>query len=411
MVTLGSLLVAATLAAADGAWLDTLPESWNSAGASIPRAPAGDLEQLAQCAEQIRPASSAVDRALEGAGWKLFGPVLSYGDTSIVRALSNADGMCRPLGFQAFVFVGDRFAGTLSPAPMDSRTDGALSDLPWFDDDGGTGVFARYGADDALCCPSRESTVVYAVERRDGGPVLVALSAQTAALPPPGEPPAPPPPLWTGSIGAGLSLTSGNTDTSSYNLAFSALRDPKAKYVLRFEGLYLRSEQNDEDTADKTVLLARGERGFTERLFAFAEVGYLRDRFKEIDYLVSPLVGVGWKLILPEPVSLVVDAGVGGAFEKQPGGESTSDAAFKLGESLQWAISERLLLTQSVTGLWKMDDTEDANYHAEIGVASSLTARSELKLAYLIDYDNLPTSPELDKTDTALLATLVMKIE
>ena len=33
--------------------------------------------------------------------------------------------MCRPWSYQVFVFVGERFAGTLSPVLMDARTDGA----------------------------------------------------------------------------------------------------------------------------------------------------------------------------------------------------------------------------------------------------------------------------------------------
>jgi putative salt-induced outer membrane protein YdiY len=403
------VVVAPAVRAQGGDWIEALPGTWNAPGAAIPQAPSGDAGTLARCADQIRPASTAADRALEAAGWKLFGPVLAHGSTSIVRAMSNVDGMCRPLAYHAFVFVDDDFVGTLSPAPMNSRTDGSLAELSWVDAGRAAAVFARYAPEDPLCCPTRESTVEYAIEQRDGRVVLVAQSATTAALAPPPAPPEPPPPLWTGSLGAGVSVTSGNTDTSSYNLAFSAVRDPKKKYVFRTEGLYLRSDQDGIDTADKTTFLARGERSLSERLFAFAEAGYLRDRFKDIDYLVSPLVGIGWKALLPEPVSLVFDAGVGGAFEKNPGGDSTSDAAFKLGESLDWALSKRATLTQSVMGLWKMDDTEDAFYHAEIAIAASLTARSEIRVAYLIDYDNLPTSPELDKTDTALLATVVMK--
>jgi putative salt-induced outer membrane protein YdiY len=409
VVAMSGLLIGSSSAAfAAGAWIDALPGAWNTPGAAVPAAPAGDAEQLTRCAEQIRPASTAADRALEAAGWKLFGPVLSHGTTSIVRATSNADGMCRPLGYQFFLFVGDAFAGTLAPAPMDSRTDGALSDLFDLEPTSAIASFSRYAEADALCCPSRESVVTYAVEQRDGRPVLTALSARTVTIPPQAETP-PTPPLWTGSVGAGISLTTGNTDTSSYNLAFSAVRDAMKKWVFRTEGLYLRSEENDIDTADKTVFLARAERSFTDRFFGFGEVGYLDDRFKEIDYLITPTVGIGYKVILPEPVSFVVDGGIAGAFEKELDGESTEDLAFKLGDSLDWAISERVTFFQTATGLWKFEDTDDAHYRGDIGIAASLTKSSELRITYLLDYDNLPPSPELDKLDTALLVTYVMK--
>ena len=399
------MLSQAPAALADGAWIDTMPGAWNTPGAAIPRAPAGDVEQLSRCAEQVRPASTAADRALEAAGWKLYGPVLSHGTTSIVRAMSNADGMCRPLGYQFFLFVGDDFAGTLAPQPMDSRTDGALSDLTWLDAKSATATFSRYAEADPLCCPSRQSVIVYALEQGDGRPVLTALSAQTNALAPP---PAPPPPLWAGSLGAGLSITSGNTDTSSYNLAFEVVRDAGKLWVFLADGLYLQSEEDDEETADKSLLHLRAERSLSERLFAFGDIGYLRDEFKEIDYLISPSVGAGWKAILPEPISLVFDAGVGVAFEKNPGRDSTSDAAFNVGEEWIWNFSKRASLTQRVRGLWKFDDTEDAFYHGEIALAASLTEMMEIRITYLVDYDNLPSSPELDKTDTTLLATVVV---
>ena len=95
------------------------------------------------------------------------------------------------------------------------------------------------------------------------------------------------------------------------------------------------------DTADKSTLNLREERSLGDRLFAYGDIGYLRDRFKDIDYLVTPMVGIGWKAVLPEPVSSNFDVGVGGAFEKNPGFESTSNGAFSLGGSLKWDFSKR----------------------------------------------------------------------
>lgn len=59
----------------------------------------------------------------------LYGAVQSYGPTKVVTAMSGFDGMCRPLGYQAFVCWEGRYAGTLSPAAMNSRTDGMLMNI------------------------------------------------------------------------------------------------------------------------------------------------------------------------------------------------------------------------------------------------------------------------------------------
>jgi hypothetical protein len=48
------------------------------------------------------------------------------GDETLVSGAAGTDGMCRPEQFQEFLFVKGAFAGTISPAPMDSRSDGAV---------------------------------------------------------------------------------------------------------------------------------------------------------------------------------------------------------------------------------------------------------------------------------------------
>ncbi|PYM44502.1 MAG: LppP/LprE family lipoprotein, partial [Candidatus Rokuibacteriota bacterium] len=95
--------------------------------APVPEAPPpqGDPADTPRCKEQVRVPGSSTDRAVASRGWTLLGPATTSGATTIVLAATSVDGMCRPLSYQAFVFVKGRFAGTLSPVPMDSREDGA----------------------------------------------------------------------------------------------------------------------------------------------------------------------------------------------------------------------------------------------------------------------------------------------
>ena len=66
--------------------------------------------------------------------------------------------------------------------------------------------------------------------------------------------PPPDPGVWIGTAGAGLSLTSGNTDTINYNFSFDITRDPKTRNVMRWTGLYLRGDQDDEAVANRLSL-------------------------------------------------------------------------------------------------------------------------------------------------------------
>ncbi|NJL43354.1 MAG: LppP/LprE family lipoprotein, partial [Pseudanabaena sp. SU_2_4] len=108
-------------------------------------------------------------------GWKLYGSVQSYDLTQVVTATSSFDGMCRPIQYQAFVYWEGRYAGTLSPVSMDSRTDGALSDIHLTSATNLSTEFYRYRESDPLCCPSGISTVLFNL-RPDDIPDLIPVS-------------------------------------------------------------------------------------------------------------------------------------------------------------------------------------------------------------------------------------------
>ncbi|MGE3511768.1 MAG: LppP/LprE family lipoprotein [Vicinamibacterales bacterium] len=162
----------------DASWLDRPLRSWNRGGA-VDRARVIDEERSAladRCHQPVLQASPA-ERALTEAGWLAFhvggGPLVS-GDLEIVGGMTAADGMCRPLQYNLFVFVGGRFAGTLSPVLMDARADGASGAVRIAG--GAIRVdFSRYRGDDPLCCPSAHVEVRYRVDRTAGAAVVVPV--------------------------------------------------------------------------------------------------------------------------------------------------------------------------------------------------------------------------------------------
>lgn len=258
--------------------------------------------------------------------------------------------------------------------------------------------------------------------RRLAGPLavlaLLALSLPAAAQELcPCPPPPPPPPDFTGSLGLGAALTSGNTDTFNLNFSLGLKYDPKSKNVVKFDATYLRGETNDELQLDRLSATLRDEYSFSPKVFAYGELGYLRDRFKGIEYLFAPAVGAGYKVLDSDTLKLSVDAGFGGAFESDyvdyPASSDTvssDSAAIRAGEAFAWKISPTAALTQAFTALWKTEDTSDAIYHFEIALSASITKWSEVKVAFTDDYKNKPPDPKLKKNDIALVAMIVFKM-
>lgn len=115
------------------------------------------------------------------------------------------------------------------------------------------------------------------------------------------------------------------------------------------------------------------------------------------------------KLVDRERLNLGLDAGVGLAFEKLEGRPGTTDGALRAGQALTWKSSATSTLTQAASAIWKMDDLGDAFYHLELGLASAVSSRLDLKLAALLDAKSRPATPELEKTDEAFVASLVFR--
>jgi heat shock protein HslJ len=152
--------------------------NWNRQSTELPR-PVASIDQQeiqARCPNLLRQADSPFEHELVDAGWLLYGALQSFGVTKVVTAMSGIDNECRPLGYQAFVYFGDSYAGTLSPATMDSLTNGALTTIRLSSANNISAEFARYRENDSPCCPRRMSYVTYEVstdEPRRIGPVEI----------------------------------------------------------------------------------------------------------------------------------------------------------------------------------------------------------------------------------------------
>ncbi len=188
-----------------GGWLDRPLTNWNRPNGRAPSLPdPADIPDIAAppaCDKQLRRPVTAAERELIKRGWKLFGAAQAFDATQVAMATTGFDDMCRPLGYQAFVYWEGRYAGTLAPSAMNGRTDGALADVKLVSPTSLIAEFNRYAPGDPACCPSRVATVTYELSR-DDAPVLKATSvAHRPACPQASaEPPAAPKPPANASL-------------------------------------------------------------------------------------------------------------------------------------------------------------------------------------------------------------------
>ena len=239
--------------------------------------------------------------------------------------------------------------------------------------------------------------------------IYLFLFAIVYAAPAVAQAPAAPPPPWSGSLSAGIAVTGGNTDTTSTNFAFEVQSDKTKRNVFKADGLNIRSSRDGDAIVDRTSLSARDEYGILPRAFVFGQVQYLRDAFKNIDYLIAPTFGLGYRVIVTEPTALSVDLAAGSVTEKNPLADARTTGALTFGEKLTHRLSAVATVTQSLAALWKASEFGDALYTFQAGVAASVTTRVQIKVEFLDTYKTRPPTPLVQKNDTALITSFGFK--
>ena len=221
--------------------------------------------------------------------------------------------------------------------------------------------------------------------------------------------PPPPPKIWTVTASAGLAMTSGNSDTVSTNAAYDITYDPQQRNIVKSDGLFLRARTEGDLTANRLGFNVRDQYRLTPRLYVFGQNQYLKDQFKEIDYLVAPTGGLGYKLFDTAATKLDVDGGVGVVWEKNP-------------------VSTLTRRAQSPRREAGTDDHgehhPDANIHGvvEDGGLRGLAVHTRhkprgrdvhahaVKIEALDTYKNKPPLPTIQKNDVAVLMAIVYKM-
>jgi len=228
-------------------------------------------------------------------------------------------------------------------------------------------------------------------------------TAQTAPTP------EPPPPAWVGSAGVGMSLTGGNSDTLNYNLTFDVTRTPKARNVIALKALYLRGEQNGAVAVDRTSIGVRDQYTLSGRTYVFGQVEYLRDTFKQIEYLVAPAVGVGYKVIATEATHFSIDAGIGSISEKNPGRAARTSAALTASHKLTHQLTPTASITHGASALWKANDLSDGLYTVSLGLATQVAERLQLSVNLLDTFKTKPPTAATKRNDIAFVAAITVK--
>ena len=241
------------------------------------------------------------------------------------------------------------------------------------------------------------------------GAWLAAGSAIAQAPPPNPAAASPAPPALTGNVSFGLGLTNGNQDTTNFNGGYEFRYTPSARNVVRSSGLFLYGETEGVRSNEQWGLSVRDEFTPDTRVFLYGEFRYLHDRFKGIDYLVSPTAGVGYKIIDQRSATLFVSGGVGGAWEQDTGSRFRRTGAVTADQKLTVRLTRTASIGQSLYALWNVTDVSDKLYVFRANVTAALAGRMQLKLEVANTYKTKLPPTTRQNNDVAVIASVVYR--
>jgi putative salt-induced outer membrane protein YdiY len=217
-------------------------------------------------------------------------------------------------------------------------------------------------------------------------------------------------PRLTGNFAAGLTLTKGNSDTRTFNLALSLEYRSRPRNLIKADGFYLNSREEGVSSVARTSAHLRDEYSLSDRYFAFGDLQFLKDQFKLIDSLIASTAGAGVFLVKNDKEELSADLGAGIITERDEGLDRTTSGVVRAGESYRLKISKSANFYENAFALWKTRDTADAYYHLEVALGAAINDHAELKIALLDEFKNKPPASTVKKNDVAGIVSIGYKL-
>jgi putative salt-induced outer membrane protein len=222
---------------------------------------------------------------------------------------------------------------------------------------------------------------------------------------------------WRGSIGAGLSLTDGNTRSQSLNVDAAAARaTAEDRWSLTGKALYGRSE--GETSANQVRLGTRYDRNLSAHLFGFIGATAERDPIAELSSRLQGDTGIGYKIVDTPELRWNVFGGAGYVRERYTvprlvegtlvEGDRYATALF--GEESAHKFTDTLSARQRFVVYPNLRRSGEYRADLDAGLAVALTNTLGLNVGLTMRHDTAAAAGT-KQTDTLLTTGVTYKFE
>lgn len=222
---------------------------------------------------------------------------------------------------------------------------------------------------------------------------------------------------WRYALGAGASLTGGNTRSSAFNVTGDAVQVREdSKWALHVQSFYSRN--NGSVTADNLGANVQRDQDFTPDWFGYARGDYLRDKPANLTYRASASSGVGRHMVRDDTNTFDLSTGLAYTVDSYPAPVQIGGALRDSYSRVEWVITE--LSTHRVSPTTSLRQRLDFNTDArgrgahravfDSGIAVSITRSLNLTASFVMRYNGDP-GVGVKKVDTQLVTGIALKID
>ena len=212
---------------------------------------------------------------------------------------------------------------------------------------------------------------------------------------------------WTGSLVVGGVLTRGNTHTQNINVSANATRErhePLLHDRASVGGGYVFGRQRDQDSGENVTTtdnwFAQGKYDYfwTQKYYTYALMKIEHDRIANLDYRLSPGVGMGYEWSERWNLHFTTELGATDVYESYSNDGHQQHVALRAAYHVDKKFNDAVTLFHDLEYLPAFEDPGDYNLNIDGGFRTQLT--KQLFAEFRIEWkrDSTP-APEALKND------------
>lgn len=211
---------------------------------------------------------------------------------------------------------------------------------------------------------------------------------------------------WSGEASLTGSQTTGNTETTDVGLGLKLNKETDV-WRHKFKALADFGRVSGVNNKQRFALGYQIDRDINERTYIYGNADYFNDDFGAFRQGYFLGGGLGYKVILPEPVSWNLEGGLGYRNQTEQDfiddttglltdGNSTNELAVRAFSDFDWVLNDNVSAYNDTEIIWSSSDTYIWN---EIGITATLAGNLAARASFRIDtHSDVPDGTE--KTDT-----------